>query len=274
MAISPSAHHETVDCTVLIVTYNSARRITRVLDSLPAAAGHLRLECVVVDNGSTDATVAIVQARPDVVLVQTGRNLGYAGAINVAAWCRPARRCWSSTPTSDSRRTRWCIFTRRCRTAPLVWPSQCCATKTARVTIACAGTPPGARIRGCPARQPVRPPSWLADRYRVRRFPYENSRDVAWAAGAALLVSSECDSRVGGMGRSGSSCIPRRQTSSRGCGAPDIACATSQPRSPGMKAVGPARRPPSLRSWRLTGSATTRSTTAGPRAHCSGRPWP
>ena len=30
-----------VDCAVVIVTYNSARDIARVLDSLPAAAGGL-----------------------------------------------------------------------------------------------------------------------------------------------------------------------------------------------------------------------------------------
>ena len=36
-----------------------------------------------VDNDSQDDTVAIVRGTPDAVMVEAGRNLGYAGAINL-----------------------------------------------------------------------------------------------------------------------------------------------------------------------------------------------
>src|SRR5580693_1481698 len=72
-----------VDCAVVIVTYNSAGDIARALDSLPAAAAGLTVRTVVVDNGSTDATVRLARARTDVSCVESGANLGYAGGINV-----------------------------------------------------------------------------------------------------------------------------------------------------------------------------------------------
>jgi GT2 family glycosyltransferase len=72
-----------VDCAIVIVTYNSARDIIPVLDSLPAAAQGLALRIVVVDNGSSDATVDLVRGDARVTCVTTGANLGYAGGINI-----------------------------------------------------------------------------------------------------------------------------------------------------------------------------------------------
>lgn len=72
-----------IDCAVIIVTYNSARDITGLLDCLPAAAPGLTLRIIVVDNGSSDATVERVRDYPEVLCVESGANLGYAGGINI-----------------------------------------------------------------------------------------------------------------------------------------------------------------------------------------------
>ena len=72
-----------VDCSVVIVTYNSARYIDDLLSSLPEAAAGLTLRIVVVDNGSADDTVVRVRAHSHVICVETGANLGYAGGINI-----------------------------------------------------------------------------------------------------------------------------------------------------------------------------------------------
>jgi GT2 family glycosyltransferase/glycosyltransferase involved in cell wall biosynthesis len=72
-----------VDCAVVIVTYNSARHVVGLLESLPAAAAGLTLRTIVVDNGSADSTVELVRGRADVSCVESGENLGYAGGINV-----------------------------------------------------------------------------------------------------------------------------------------------------------------------------------------------
>ena len=74
---------EYVDCSVIIVTYNSARYIDGLLASLPAAAAGLTLRTVVVDNGSADDTVARVRLPPGVTCVETGANLGFAAAAQV-----------------------------------------------------------------------------------------------------------------------------------------------------------------------------------------------
>jgi N-acetylglucosaminyl-diphospho-decaprenol L-rhamnosyltransferase len=70
-----------VDLAVVIVTYNSERVIHSLLDSLPAAWGGLNVDIVVVDNGSTDQTREVVEARSDCRLLRY-RNVGYAGGIN------------------------------------------------------------------------------------------------------------------------------------------------------------------------------------------------
>ena len=73
--------YQHVDCVILVITYNNAKHIGRLLDSLPAATGGLSTRCLVLDNGSLDGTMRIVRARTDAIPVETGANLGYSGAI-------------------------------------------------------------------------------------------------------------------------------------------------------------------------------------------------
>src|SRR5690349_13274171 len=68
---------------MVVVSYNSARHIERLLDSLPAAAEGLRIHSIVVDNGSSDETMSILRSRSDITIVEAGQNLGYSGAINL-----------------------------------------------------------------------------------------------------------------------------------------------------------------------------------------------
>jgi GT2 family glycosyltransferase len=81
--LAESDQTDDVDCAIIIVTYDSARDITGLLDCLPAAAADLTVRIIVVDNGSVDGTVERVRDHPEVLCVETGANLGYAGAINV-----------------------------------------------------------------------------------------------------------------------------------------------------------------------------------------------
>jgi GT2 family glycosyltransferase len=63
---------------IVVVTYNSQACIGELLDSLAGCgAGSI----VVVDNGSSDATVQVVEAREGVRLVRS-TNVGYSGGIN------------------------------------------------------------------------------------------------------------------------------------------------------------------------------------------------
>ncbi|WP_420749515.1 WecB/TagA/CpsF family glycosyltransferase [Rhodococcus sp. O3] len=70
--------------SVVVVTHNSADDISRLIDDLSLAAHDQPMRVIVVDNRSSDGTAALVRLHPDVVLVESGGNLGYAGGINAA----------------------------------------------------------------------------------------------------------------------------------------------------------------------------------------------
>jgi len=68
--------------SVIIVTYNSADVIHACLSALLDP----RLEVIVVDNASSDATVALVQQNfSQVILIDSGGNLGYGAGNNLGA---------------------------------------------------------------------------------------------------------------------------------------------------------------------------------------------
>jgi GT2 family glycosyltransferase len=67
----------------IVLCWNNAGFIDRCVDQLVATDWPSSLEVVVVDNGSTDGSTDAWEARhPDVRLIQTGENLGYAGGMN------------------------------------------------------------------------------------------------------------------------------------------------------------------------------------------------
>lgn len=73
--------------TVLVVTYNGARRLDRCLDAVAAQdlVGQGQVACWVVDNASGDGSDAVVLGRTDGVrLIRSTRNLGFAGGNNLA----------------------------------------------------------------------------------------------------------------------------------------------------------------------------------------------
>jgi GT2 family glycosyltransferase len=66
---------------IVVVTYNSARVVGALLDSIPAALGQLTSDVVVVDNGSSDGTRDLLKSRIDCRLIESS-NDGYAAGIN------------------------------------------------------------------------------------------------------------------------------------------------------------------------------------------------
>ena len=69
---------------VVVVTYNSADDVTKLLLSLREHATEVDLRVIVVDNASQDGTVAALADYPDVTTIEAPGNLGYAGGINIA----------------------------------------------------------------------------------------------------------------------------------------------------------------------------------------------
>jgi N-acetylglucosaminyl-diphospho-decaprenol L-rhamnosyltransferase len=76
----------TLDLSILIVTYNSARLIGPLLSTLREELAGVAAEVVVVDNASADGTAAQVgREHPWVRLVASAENLGFAAGNNLAA---------------------------------------------------------------------------------------------------------------------------------------------------------------------------------------------
>ena len=72
--------------SVLVVSWNSCAVTLACLRSLSACRASCDMQVILSDNGSHDDTVAQVRAQcADVLVVENGRNLGFAAAINRAA---------------------------------------------------------------------------------------------------------------------------------------------------------------------------------------------
>lgn len=75
----------TTDITVIVVSYNTRELLRRCLSSLAAYPCAGATEVIVVDNASRDGSAEMVRAEfPEVRLLTTDRNLGYAAANNLA----------------------------------------------------------------------------------------------------------------------------------------------------------------------------------------------
>ncbi len=75
--------NDTMDVSVIIVSWNSQNWITRCLTTLYAQTTDIRMEVIVVDNASKDKTVQFVMNQfPRAQVVQNAGNLGFAAAVN------------------------------------------------------------------------------------------------------------------------------------------------------------------------------------------------
>ena len=73
------------DVSVVIVSYNTRVLLNDCLNTLPAAAGALRLEVFVVENGSADGSAELIAGNfPEVRLICSEENRGFAAANNIA----------------------------------------------------------------------------------------------------------------------------------------------------------------------------------------------
>ena len=74
------------DVAIVIVTYNSEQHIGACLDSVFSERKALSQQVIVVDNLSRDGTVAFIRENfPEVELIASGQNLGFAKGVNLGA---------------------------------------------------------------------------------------------------------------------------------------------------------------------------------------------
>jgi GT2 family glycosyltransferase len=69
--------------SIVIISYNTRNDLERCLDSLHNPAPALAHEIIVVDNASSDGSADAVRRWPDVTIIRSTTNLGFAAANNV-----------------------------------------------------------------------------------------------------------------------------------------------------------------------------------------------
>jgi N-acetylglucosaminyl-diphospho-decaprenol L-rhamnosyltransferase len=190
---------ERADCAIVIVTYNSARHIGKLLDSLPAAVGGLRTRCLVVDNNSPDETMSVLRSRSDVVAIEAGANLGYAGAINLGrTMVGPCSSLLILNPDLVLEPGAVVELYKALDEPGVGIAVPMLLSSDGSLYLSLRREPTPARSLGeavFGSRLPGRP-EWLSETIRDRRS-YQGPQDVAWAGGAALLISATCNAAVG-----------------------------------------------------------------------------
>jgi N-acetylglucosaminyl-diphospho-decaprenol L-rhamnosyltransferase len=191
--------HEKADCGIIIVCYNSARHIDQLLDSLPAAVCELKTRCVVVDNNSSDETMSIVRSRNDVVAVDAGGNLGYARAINLGrALIGPCSSLLILNPDLVLESQSIVQLYKELDQPQVGVAVPMLLNNKGELYSSLRREPSLARALGealFGSHWPGRP-GFLSETIRGR-LVYQSPRDVAWAGGAAMLISAACNDAVG-----------------------------------------------------------------------------
>jgi GT2 family glycosyltransferase len=188
-----------VDCAVIIVTYNSARDIAALLDSVLAAATGLTLRVIVVDNDSADDTVERVGDHPWVICVQTGANLGYAGGINVGRhYAGPCNALGILNPdlVLEPGSLREMFTALDDPAVGMVVPMLLDLEGHREASLRREPTLVSEIADALFGNHFKRRPGWMSDVVRDQR-EYGYRHAVDWASGAAMLISGACDRAVG-----------------------------------------------------------------------------
>jgi GT2 family glycosyltransferase/glycosyltransferase involved in cell wall biosynthesis len=185
--------------TVLVVTYQSVDVLPACLRALAVETADIdELELVVVDNGSSDGTVAVIAATwPGALVVETGRNAGYAAAINAGL---DKRRGVGPVLVlnPDTRLRPGCLA--RLLTSldqPGVGIAAPRLQDAEGTTLVSLRREPTVRRAFGPALLGARADRFPAWSEVVAGDVYQHPQTADWATGAALLISPACLRAVG-----------------------------------------------------------------------------
>lgn len=181
----------------VVVTYNSEDHIAALLDSLPQAFGQVPGFTVVVDNGSSDGTLEVLDARDDCLVVRS-QNHGYGAGINEGVkHCRDAGAILVLNPDATL--------------APGAVPAMLDALASPRVGIVAPRVSEAdGRLSTSLRRAPSLGRACGLSMTHLAAFEenitdpreYEAEREVDWAMGAVLLVRRACFDELHGFDES------------------------------------------------------------------------
>ncbi len=190
---------EPADVAVLVVTYNNAAHLDRLVGSLRREATRHRLRVVVADNASTDGTLEQVRRHEDVVAFATGGNLGYAAGINLArarAGVADALLVLNPDLRVEEGAAEALLSRLRHPGVGVVVPR--IVDPTGETYPSLRREPSVSRLAGDVLLGPYLPrrPHWLSE-LELDRDAYRQPHEVDWATGAAILVERDVADAVG-----------------------------------------------------------------------------
>lgn len=92
-----------IDVSVLVVNWNAGDLLRRCIESIPAALGSLSGEVIVVDNASTDDSLAQLPTGDWLHVVRRTDNIGFAAGTNQAARLATGRQLLLLNPDTECR---------------------------------------------------------------------------------------------------------------------------------------------------------------------------
>jgi N-acetylglucosaminyl-diphospho-decaprenol L-rhamnosyltransferase len=185
----------------VVVNYDAGPLLLEVTDSLLAdTSTGTAPELVVVDNASTDGSLAALQAaRPDVAVIEAGANLGYAGAANlgiaatdapVVAVCNPDIRVEAGTGAA---------LVRRVEDEPDLGAVGPTVLEPDGTRYPSARRNPSALVAsGHGTLGRIWPTNPFTRRYRELDADPNAARDVDWVSGAAIWLRRDALETIGG----------------------------------------------------------------------------
>ncbi len=190
-----------IDLSIVIVSWNVADLLAACLDSIFAAAGSLQLEVIVVDSGSTDQTAALLRARfPRVILLAQAENIGFTRANNLGLAQAQGRSLLLLNPDTEiigEALERMVAYLDTNPTVGIVGP----------YTHNSDGSYQSTRRRFPTLMTAFFESTWLQslaskhliDRYYVNDAPPDQTLDVDWVQGSALMARCEVYMQIGGL---------------------------------------------------------------------------
>lgn len=191
------------DLSVLVVSYNVRDRLATCLLSLEDAREGLEVEVIVADNASSDGTAEMVRRRfPHVTLIETGDNLGFARANNLAAARASGRHLMLLNPDTILREDSLRALVRHLDAHPeagAAGPKVLDPDGSFQATSKRGLPTPWVSFARLSGLSRLFPRSPVFNRYELGHLDPDEEHEVEVLYGAAMVVRREAWEEVGGL---------------------------------------------------------------------------
>jgi GT2 family glycosyltransferase len=186
--------------SVVIVTYNSASFLRCCLSSIRASAEHPDIETLVVDNGSTDGTVGLLENEfPWCRVLALATNLGFAAANNVGIRASAGRYVLLLNPDTSVEPDAIMQTARFLDSHPRAGAAGCrlvLPDGATQQSVRSFPTPWGVVAEASFLYLLFWRSRWLG-RFQMGFFDYTASAEVDWLSGAFLMIRREVFDEIG-----------------------------------------------------------------------------